>query len=270
MDDQYLQRKRNPWLASILMLFGGLIGFAYVGRLRAGCALIAFQLLLIAVAGWSGLFLSVAGFLAVMFVVISTAIVVLVLALKFAIAGPTFRRPYQRWYVYALLGVFSWFGAGLLLAHRGPLFGYEFMNAPSTSMVDGIRQGEYMLVDMRSAATAHLKRDDVVIYQDALRPVRYVKRVAALPGESIKADGDELLIDGKPLADVHKYLLPGKGPAAMNGEWRLAENEYFLVGDNRRNSYDSRSFGPIPINQILGRVRVRLSLDDWSRWIEFE
>ncbi len=85
-----------------------------------------------------------------------------------------------------------------------------------------------------------------------------VKRVVGLPGELVRVDGaGAVSIEGTPLAEP--YLAAGTQPSAGPGlSWLCDDNEYFLMGDNRADSGDSRRYGPVPDSNIIGRMRLRI------------
>ena len=78
-----------------------------------------------------------------------------------------------------------------------------------------------------------------------------VKRVIGLPGETISSSGGRVYIDGKPLSEP--WLPPGTVTTGIASQ-KVPPNEYFVMGDNRSDSEDSRFFGPIPRSLIVGKV----------------
>jgi signal peptidase I len=83
----------------------------------------------------------------------------------------------------------------------------------------------------------------------------YIKRVVALPGEHVEAHGGHVYVDGREL--VEPYLPPGDdtddfAPVAVG------PGQLFMMGDNRGNSADSRTFGPIPRTSVVGRAMARM------------
>ena len=85
-----------------------------------------------------------------------------------------------------------------------------------------------------------------------------VKRVVGLPGELVHVGNDgAVLIEGISLAEPYldPEALAAPGPALS---WLCDDDEYFLMGDNRADSGDSRRFGPVPASQIVGKMWLRL------------
>ena len=103
-------------------------------------------------------------------------------------------------------------------------------------------------------------RGDIVVFESTNRIRQrcmeggtFVKRIIGLPGEMVVINGDGLVsIDGRRL-DESDYLDPGRRGGTF-GAWRVAEGQYFLMGDNRRESCDSRTWGPLPEDRIVGEV----------------
>ena len=84
----------------------------------------------------------------------------------------------------------------------------------------------------------------------------YVKRLIGLPNEYIVIRNGQVEIDGRPLVEPYlggKETGVGKGPS----QWFTGGDEFFLMGDNRNDSDDSRSFGPLPVSLVIGRIWFR-------------
>jgi signal peptidase I len=110
-------------------------------------------------------------------------------------------------------------------------------------------------------------RGDIVVFTpppgaEAKKGTYFLKRVIGLPGELIEMDDFEVFIDGQRLDEPY-LLLPGPdapGRAADNlatiRRQQIPPGQYYLMGDNRSNSYDSRAFGPVPLDLIIARALV--------------
>ena len=101
------------------------------------------------------------------------------------------------------------------------------------------------------------QRGDILVFNSLEQPgVMLIKRVVGLPGETVELHNQTISINGNALDEVYV-----KEPCRINrcadSAWTLAENEYFMMGDNRNNSRDSRRFGPVPLNKIVGQVVFR-------------
>jgi len=97
---------------------------------------------------------------------------------------------------------------------------------------------------------------DVVALNDPKDDTLVVKRIIALPGQSVYLNHGKVYVDGQPLDEPY---LPDKTRtyAYEKNEdefFVMGRNEFFVMGDNRNNSTDSRTFGPVPRQNILGKV----------------
>lgn len=130
-----------------------------------------------------------------------------------------------------------------------------------SSMEDTLLDGDNLLVDKFSYLIGSPDRFDVVVfYPYGQKDGEYfVKRVIGLPGETIQIIGDTIYINGEVLEESF-----GKDPITVQGiaeePLTLGEDEYFLMGDNREVSYDSRyeEVGPVHENLIVGRALIRI------------
>ena len=105
------------------------------------------------------------------------------------------------------------------------------------------------------------RRGDILVFNslresEVARGVMLIKRVIGLPGETVEFRDQKIHINGQALEEP--YI---KDEACrrrcLDQTWELGENEYFMMGDNRNNSNDSRAFGPAPLSKIVGRVVFR-------------
>jgi signal peptidase I len=132
---------------------------------------------------------------------------------------------------------------------------------PSGSMEPTLNIGDRILVDKLSYHLHAVHRGDIIVFArppgETLEPGvnDLVKRVIGLPGETISAQNGQVYINGKPLKEP---WLP-KGVVTDDfGPVHVPQGDYFVMGDNRGFSSDSRVFGPISGKLIVGRVVMRI------------
>jgi signal peptidase I len=94
------------------------------------------------------------------------------------------------------------------------------------------------------------ERGDIVIFKR--NGTFLIKRLIGLPGETIEMKGDYIYINDKKIDDY--IYVEGQNPGILSEKITLKEDEYFFIGDNRNNSYDSRKFGAINKKDIVGKV----------------
>ena len=80
----------------------------------------------------------------------------------------------------------------------------------------------------------------------------YIKRVVGLPGERVQDRNGTILVDGKPLREP--YIDASRRDRQTSKTFRLRDDQYFVLGDNRTQSCDSRVWGPLPKENVIGRV----------------
>ena len=124
-------------------------------------------------------------------------------------------------------------------------------------MLPALADGQYVLMLPKERFGRQLGRGDIVL----LRHPReaddvYVKRIVGLPNETIRMNEGQLLLNGIPLREDYPTL-PAAEKRTGPQEWSAGHDEYFVMGDNRRQSRDSRVFGPVNGRLILGRVWCR-------------
>jgi signal peptidase I len=140
---------------------------------------------------------------------------------------------------------------------------------PSGSMLPTLQVGDRIIVDKLSYRFHDPRRGDIVVFaRPALEDQAYadlVKRVVGLPGETISSQNGAVYINGKRLVEpwlpagsqsFTGALAGGDGHPQFDlpGPVKIPPGEYYVMGDNRRDSEDSRFFGPIPGSLIVGRA----------------
>jgi signal peptidase I len=155
----------------------------------------------------------------------------------------------------------------------------EAFRVPTSSMAPTIEPGDRILVDKLAILHGDPRRGDVVVFRDPAGSGRaYVKRVLAVGGDRVEIRDGEILVNGAALPrssdpssegvavetnGAHRYrVVPG--PSGDVPERQLRHDEYFLVGDRRRGSLDSRTLGPIRRDALIGTVRWRFW--PWGRF----
>ncbi len=128
------------------------------------------------------------------------------------------------------------------------------------SMVPTFQDGQYLIIDEISYRFEAPQRGDVIIFRYPKNPSEFfIKRIIGLPGETVSIRSDTVLItgaDGTNVTLTEPYVVnQGDGP---DTSYTVPLGQYFVMGDNRPESSDSRVWGLLPAENIVGRAFVRL------------
>lgn len=183
-------------------------------------------------------------------------------------------------------------------------FVFEPFRIPSGSMMPTLLQGDYIFVkkfeyglrlpvlETKILDTGAPERGDVAVFRLPSEPnVNYIKRVVGLPGDTIEYVNHRLTVNGEPVplapdesvpregviprfVEVlgkreHAILIADPGNSMRDGVYRVPDGHYFMLGDNRDNSRDSRYLGAIPETHLVGEaVRIWMHMDglEWPDW----
>lgn len=130
------------------------------------------------------------------------------------------------------------------------------------SMEQNFEDGEYLIIDQLSYRFRAPARGEVIVFRYPNNPRQYfIKRIIALPGERVHISDGQVLITNSTypagvVLDENNYL-PTATRTGGQIDVQLTEDEYFVLGDNRAASSDSRSWGPLAEHFVVGRAWVR-------------
>ncbi len=282
------EHRRNPWGAALLSLIAPGTGQLYAGRpgraFSALLAAVASRLLLLLV-----VFQVAAHPLNIILWGILLAVVLVALPVAAAIAAARASRPYQlqpynRWFIYLAFGFTC--RIAMFLAGAAPLghFVIEAFRNPTGSMEPTLLVGDFFYVDRTPAAGTSIGREDIVTYRAIEEPsIKIIKRIVGLPGDTLAMVSGTLFRNGDRVAESYvKHTDTGKSEdelqRAKMRAWQIRslvgdstgyapdlqtwgpvvvpEKSYFALGDNREASYDSRYYGFIPAENIVGQLQM--------------
>ncbi len=119
------------------------------------------------------------------------------------------------------------------------------------SMKPTLQDGEFVLVNRLAYIFAPPARGDIIVFHFPLDPNKQdlIKRIIGLPGERITVKKGIVYVNGNPLKEP--YIA---APPMYSGEWKVPEDQLFVLGDNRNDSSDSHAWGYLPVNEIVGKA----------------
>ena len=293
---------RSPFWAAVLSVAATGLGHIYCGRLVKGLILFfagfAFAPIIVLTAQNAASFLMlalVAGSLLLLLGIFIYAVIDAAMLARKTGRGYQIKE-YNRWYVYLLFIVVALsFPTNLASSIRDNVL--QAFRIPAQSMAPAILRGDSIFLNKAIYRIKAPARGDVVIflYPDDRR-LYYIKRIVALPGDTLEIRDNRVLINDEPLS----YTKPASEPALNfnpGGSIQvLEENNHgrsyailvdtarainlpkitiphgscFVLGDNRSQSKDSRTFGPIPMADVKGRVDyIYWPAMSWSRFGRF-
>jgi len=181
---------------------------------------------------------------------------------------------------------FEAFIIAIILALFIRTFIIQAFKIPSQSMVPTLRVGDHLLVNkfiygvklpfLRKTIipVSTPKRGDIIVFiypED--RSKDFIKRVMGLPGEKIEVKEQKVFINDKPIEDPHGYYTRSKeldesfGSVGRFNPYVVEKGHYFVLGDNRDNSKDSRFWGTVPSDLIKGKALIIYW--SWPHWDRF-
>ena len=134
-------------------------------------------------------------------------------------------------------------------------FAVQNFRIDGPSMEPTLHNQEYILVDKAAYLFQAPERGDVIVFEYPLNPqLDYVKRIIAVPGDIVSVAGQRVTVDGVTLNEPYVNKNDPSNPFPPINKRIVGPNEYFVMGDNRGDSSDSREWGFVPSQNIIGKA----------------
>lgn len=146
---------------------------------------------------------------------------------------------------------------GVVLLLRFFIIGMYYI--PSGSMIPTLQLNDQVLVTKYSYWKEEPEQGDIIVFKYPVRNPKtekseeFVKRLIGLPGDTIEIKNNQVMVNGKPLDEP--YIATDTNMADF-GPYQVPKGGYFMMGDNRNNSNDSRYWGTVPRDNLIGKARV--------------
>lgn len=252
-----MDERKSAGLAGLLNGICPGLGYLYVGKPMFAFLLPITMLFLLGVFARSKLMFSPLGFGLTVVLVLSVFIFgVVSAAILVGRSKVTESKWFQSWYGYLGFLTIMFVINSFSIEMRGLLFGYETHRIASHSMKHTLWPGDYIFSSTLDFDDRSPLRGEVVVFSvPGNSSVKYVKRVIGIPGDVIEIKDSEVQINGE--VSQENYINQDRSYPRKLESMRLvlSEDSYFLLGDNRDKSRDSRDFGAISKNHIYGSVR---------------
>lgn len=125
-----------------------------------------------------------------------------------------------------------------------------------TSMYPTLSSGDVLILNKTAYWFSDIKRFDIVVINNETLGKEMIKRVIGLPGDKIEYRDSKLYVNGEEIAEEFTHKETENFDLSKLSVTTVPEGSYFVVGDNRTDSYDSRYFGFIPQNEIEGKASL--------------
>ncbi len=268
-----MSKKSRPWLAVLLSAVMPAAGYVYCGKPMRGVLALLIFLAMGNAALAVFVYVDSHPFNVLLFLLIAftTQLSILVFAYRTCrrVRCDVAPRYARKWYTHVIL-IVPWM---VFVEFLVPVFGeYEGLRIPTGGMEDTIMAGDYVLADLSVYGTRCPQILDVVIFKYPLDPsIKYIKRCVGTPGDTVELRDNQIYVDGKQLQLPptakhlsHVFLSETEAgrPGGNFGPFVVPDDHYFVLGDYLESSYDSRIWGPVQRDLIIGRAfRVYLSSD---------
>jgi signal peptidase I len=176
-----------------------------------------------------------------------------------ATAARSWRRPAVE---YAIIAV-----CAIALALLIQAFVVKPYRIPSESMTNTLKVGDRVLVNRVVYHFRHPRRGDIIVFQSHAVGMTLIKRVIGVPGDTLSLSNGSVYVNGRRLNEPYVLRVNGVATATepfTDGQpWSLAKpytvppGHYFVMGDNRSQSDDSRDWGPLPASELIGEAFFR-------------
>ncbi len=135
------------------------------------------------------------------------------------------------------------------------------------SMQPNFYTGQVLVVSRVNYLLGDPQRGDIIVFNPPNQPPDeppYIKRVIGMPGDTVEIRDTLVYVNNEPLNEPY-INEPCTESRCRNETWELGTNQYFVMGDNRNRSSDSRAFGPVTLDRVIGEALIRYwPPQDWG------
>jgi len=272
-----MEKKIKPWLAALLSLLVPGLGFLYCGKLRIAISIFLGGIILGNICLAVILFGDFNPYNIILPVLLALGFIISVVILTFIKAkhygtvslSNKFKK-YDKWYVYILIIIVLNLGCLYILPIWKDIKAYKI---PGASMEDALTVGDMLIADLSAYVNKSPESNEIVLFLwPGDKETAYISRCVAAEGQEVEIIDKNLYVNGDKFDDVNtiKYtdskVIPRPNLRENSrdnwGPYVVPEDCIFVMGDNRDNSYDSRFWGPVHKELLIGKpIRIYWSND---------
>lgn len=288
MEDQI--KKRNLFIAFLLSIFSPGLGQFYNGQLKKGALLFSLVIIFLLLCSVFNVASTYLGFLFIAIILILFKIYILTDAMIIASKNKKYvLKSYNRWYYYVsiffILAIFSWF------CDVNEILKIQNVIIPTTANLPTLEVNDRIIVDENAYKETEPEYGDLICYTGEMNEL-LISRVLGKPLDEISVNNNDVIINDKAcnsrllkdtiinsiklnefevvMPNDYKHLIykdaESSNEAIANKDLvRVPDGHYYVVGDNRDNSIDSRYIGTLSKDKIIGKVKYIFWSDDFSR-----
>lgn len=275
-------KKRNPVLAGVLSLVIPGLGQLYNGQLKKGIIFFGADFVLPILLFLLGIQRQFPGLVAL--VLFMTCMWLFIIGEAFFTAlrkKEVVLKPYNKWYIYILIIILV--SGTYAIPSRGiayKIFRFSPFKIATSAMEPALHTGDGLMADLSFYKKNEIQRGDLIVFKFPLDPSKdYVKRVIAMEGEKIEIKDKQVFINDVPISEEYLIHTDEKNKSKPEddsyyndfskgknfGPEIIPARHCFVLGDNRDNSYDSRYWGCLPLDNIKGKPLYVYWAKDKSR-----
>ena len=248
------RKKRKPLVALVLSFLTPGLGQFYNGQIKRAAILYLGGLSLLTLLILSGSFSTFWGMLFSLVVGIGFLLFVIIDApCNAARIKEIHLRSYNRWYIYPIIVLVNLFVINPAISSILPFKAYKI---PAGSMEPTLLVGDHFVADKTIYGAKKPVRNDIVVFRyPEDRSKDFIKRIIGTPGDKIQIQDRQIFINGQLYDDKYGYYDEKvRNPNRSFGPVVLPKDHYFVLGDNRDHSLDSKFFGFVPFSDLKGRA----------------
>ena len=260
---------RSPYRAAAASLFLPGLGQLYNGEVRKVRAVWAAGLVVVLVTSLTGTMERFWGMVLVMVLGAALLFGALVDAVRTARSLESYTpKSFNRWFVY--VGVFA---VVVLVGFPRSMMDVKAFRIPTESNRPTLRAGDFIMARLETPESYKNHRGDILVFKyPGDNRTMYIKRVIAFPGETVEIRGTSLLVNGQPIAESWARPMEASINEAVQdfGPFRVPGRTLFMLGDDLANSADSRAWGPLARENIVGVASfIYFSWDPYKHSVRF-